>query len=63
MVEPIQGEAGTCSVGLRSDSNAMLAGVFLPDDGYLAGVRKICSKNNVLWIGDEIQTGLGRTGK
>ncbi|UJR09011.1 hypothetical protein I4U23_013260 [Adineta vaga] len=47
MVEPIQGEAGVC----------------IPDDGYLAGIRKICTKNNVLWIGDEIQTGLGRTGK
>ncbi|CAF1567156.1 unnamed protein product [Adineta ricciae] len=47
MVEPIQGEAGVC----------------VPDDGYLAGIRKICTKNNVLWIGDEIQTGLGRTGK
>ena len=38
-------------------------GVCVPDEGYLAGVRKICTKNNVLWIGDEIQTGLGRTGK
>ncbi|CAF0999512.1 unnamed protein product [Didymodactylos carnosus] len=47
MVEPIQGEAG----------------VSMPDDGYLKGVREICTKRNVLWIGDEIQTGLGRTGK
>jgi len=47
MVEPIQGEAG----------------VFVPDDGYLSGIRKICTKNNVLWIADEVQTGLGRTGK
>ncbi|XP_014670379.1 PREDICTED: probable ornithine aminotransferase, mitochondrial [Priapulus caudatus] len=47
MVEPIQGEAG----------------VRLPDPGYLKGVREICSKNNVLFIADEIQTGLGRTGK
>ncbi|CAF0773561.1 unnamed protein product [Adineta steineri] len=47
MVEPIQGEAG----------------VFVPHEGYLAGIRDICTKNNVLWIGDEIQTGLGRTGK
>ncbi|CAF4753063.1 unnamed protein product [Rotaria sp. Silwood1] len=47
MVEPIQGEAG----------------VFVPHDGYLAGVQHICKKHNVLWIGDEIQTGLGRTGK
>ena len=47
MVEPIQGEAG----------------VFVPDDGYLKGVRDICTKNNVLFIADEVQTGLHRTGK
>jgi ornithine--oxo-acid transaminase len=47
MVEPIQGEAG----------------VVVPDHGYLRGVRKLCSKHQVLWIADEIQTGLGRTGK
>lgn len=47
MVEPIQGEAG----------------VIIPDDGYLSNVRKITSKNNVLWMADEIQTGLGRTGE
>jgi len=41
----------------------ILVGVRVPDDGYLSGIRKICTKNNVLWIGDEIQTGLGRTGK
>lgn len=47
MVEPIQGEAG----------------VIVPDDGYLTGVRRLCSKYNALWIADEVQTGLGRTGK
>lgn len=47
MVEPIQGEAG----------------VKVPDDGYLKGVRALCSKYNVLWIADEVQTGLARTGK
>lgn len=47
MVEPIQGEAG----------------VIVPDDDYLSGVRALCSKYNVLWIADEVQTGLGRTGK
>lgn len=47
MVEPIQGEAG----------------VVLPDDGYLKGVRTLCDKYNVLFIADEIQTGLARTGK
>ncbi|XP_064466040.1 ornithine aminotransferase, mitochondrial-like [Ornithodoros turicata] len=47
IVEPIQGEAG----------------VVVPSDGYLKGVRELCSKYNVLWVADEIQTGLGRTGK
>lgn len=47
MVEPIQGEAG----------------VIVPDKGYLRGVRELCTKHNVLFIADEIQTGLARTGK
>jgi ornithine--oxo-acid transaminase len=47
MVEPIQGEAG----------------VVLPDEGYLTGVRRLCTQYNVLFIADEIQTGLARTGK
>lgn len=44
MVEPIQGEAG----------------VIIPDDGYLKKVRELCTKYNVLWIADEVQTGLGK---
>ena len=47
MVEPIQGEAG----------------VVVPDEGYLAGVRKLCTKHNVIFIADEVQTGIARTGK
>lgn len=47
MVEPIQGEAG----------------VVVPDDGYLKGVREICTNKNILFIADEVQTGLGRTGR
>jgi ornithine--oxo-acid transaminase len=47
MVEPIQGEAG----------------VVVPADGYLKGVRELCNEYNVLFIADEIQTGLCRTGK
>ena len=45
--EPIQGEGG----------------VIVPYVGYLNGVRKLCTRNNVLMVADEIQTGLGRTGK
>ncbi len=47
LIEPIQGEAG----------------VVVPPDGYLRGIRQLCDKHNVLFIADEIQTGLGRTGK
>ena len=47
LVEPIQGEAG----------------VVVPDDGYLSKAKQLCEKANVLFIADEIQTGLARTGK
>lgn len=47
MVEPIQGEAG----------------IVVPDDGYMASVRALCTKYDVLLIADEVQTGVGRTGK
>ena len=47
MVEPIQGEAG----------------VVVPHEGYLKGVRDLCTQNNVLFIDDEVQTGIARTGK
>ncbi|KAK1794164.1 hypothetical protein P4O66_011064, partial [Electrophorus voltai] len=47
MVEPIQGEAG----------------VVVPDPGYLTKVRELCTKYNVLFIADEVQTGLARTGR
>jgi len=47
LIEPIQGEAG----------------VVVPDQGYLKNCFDICKKNNVLFIADEIQSGLGRTGK
>ncbi len=47
LTEPIQGEAG----------------VIIPPDGYLRKARSICSQNNVVLVLDEIQTGLGRTGK
>jgi len=47
LVEPIQGEAG----------------VYVPDEGYLRQAYELCKKNNVLFIADEVQTGLARTGK
>lgn len=47
MVEPIQGEAG----------------VVIPSDGYLQGAKALCEKHNALFIADEVQTGLGRTGR
>ena len=47
MVEPIQGEAG----------------VVVPQEGYMAKAKEICAKHNVLLIADEVQTGVGRTGK
>jgi ornithine--oxo-acid transaminase len=47
LVEPVQGEAG----------------VIIPPKGYLKGVREICTRENIILILDEIQTGLGRTGK
>jgi ornithine--oxo-acid transaminase len=47
LIEPIQGEAG----------------IIIPPDGYLAGLRRIADENNVLLIADEIQAGLGRTGR
>ncbi|MDP6418424.1 MAG: ornithine--oxo-acid transaminase [Candidatus Krumholzibacteria bacterium] len=47
LVEPIQGEAG----------------VYVPDEGYLKNVREICTRENVLFIADEVQTGFARTGR
>lgn len=47
LVEPIQGEAG----------------VFVPDEGYLSSAYKLCQEKNVLFIADEVQTGIARTGK
>jgi ornithine--oxo-acid transaminase len=47
LIEPIQGEAG----------------VLIPPDGYLRGIRELCTEHDVLFAADEIQAGLGRTGK
>jgi len=47
LVEPIQGEAG----------------VYVPSEGYLSGAKALCKKHNVLFIADEVQTGIARTGK
>jgi ornithine--oxo-acid transaminase len=47
LIEPIQGEGG----------------IQVPDNGYLYGIKKLCDEKNILLVGDEIQSGLGRTGK
>ncbi|WP_405202480.1 ornithine--oxo-acid transaminase [Dokdonia sp. LLG6352-1] len=47
LVEPIQGEAG----------------VYVPSEGYLAAAKELCKKHNVLFIADEVQTGIARTGR
>jgi len=47
LVEPIQAEAG----------------VYVPEDGYMTKAKALCEKHNVLFVADEVQTGLGRTGK
>lgn len=47
LVEPIQGEAG----------------VFVPDEGYMAGASRLCKEHNALLIADEVQTGIARTGR
>ncbi len=47
LVEPIQGEAG----------------VYVPSEGYLTAAKELCAKHNVLFIADEVQTGIARTGK
>lgn len=47
LVEPIQGEAG----------------VYVPSEGYLAKAKELCEKHNILFIADEVQTGIARTGK
>ena len=39
------------------------AGVIVPDEGYLSGIRSLCDKYNVLFIADEVQTGIARTGR
>ena len=62
MVEPIQGEAGKIE-SIENLLRIFHSGVFVPNDGYLAGIREICTRRNVLWIADEVQTGIGRTGK
>ncbi len=47
LIEPIQGEAG----------------VYVPSEGYLSAAKELCAKHNVLFIADEVQTGIARTGK
>ncbi|NIN91739.1 ornithine--oxo-acid transaminase, partial [bacterium] len=64
------GDAGTLEAAIQPNTAAFLvepiqaeAGIIMPPEGYLKKAKEICEKNNVLFIADEIQTGLGRAGK
>ncbi len=64
------GDAGALEAAIKPNTAAFLvepiqaeAGIIMPPEGYLKKAKEICEKNNVLFIADEIQTGLGRAGK
>jgi ornithine--oxo-acid transaminase len=64
------GDIGTIEGAITPNTCAVLlepiqceAGILIPSDGYLSGVSALCRSNNILFLADEIQTGLGRTGK
>jgi ornithine--oxo-acid transaminase len=64
------GDAGALEAAIKPNTAAFLvepiqaeAGIIMPPKGYLRKTKEICERNNVLFIADEIQTGLGRTGK
>jgi len=64
------GDIGALEAAINPNTTAFLvepfqaeAGILIPPEGYLRKAKEICARNNVLFIADEIQTGLGRTGK
>jgi ornithine--oxo-acid transaminase len=64
------GDAGALEAAIKPNTAAFLvepiqaeAGIIMPPEGYLRKTKEICEKNNILFIADEIQTGLGRAGK
>jgi ornithine--oxo-acid transaminase len=64
------GDAGALEAAIKPNTAAFLvepiqaeAGIIMPPEGYLRKAKEICEKNNVLFIADEIQTGLGRVGR
>jgi ornithine--oxo-acid transaminase len=64
------GDAGALEAAINPNTAAFLvepiqaeAGIIMPPEGYLRKTKEICEKNNILFIADEIQTGLGRAGK
>jgi len=64
------GDAGALEKAITSNTAAFIlepiqaeAGILIPSEGYLKKAKEICERNNVLFIADEIQTGLGRVGK
>jgi ornithine--oxo-acid transaminase len=64
------GELGALEAAITPDTAAFLVepiqaegGIIIPPEGYIKAAKEICEKNNILFMADEIQTGLGRTGK
>jgi ornithine--oxo-acid transaminase len=62
-IESFKNAINDKTIGILLEPIQAEAGIYLPDDGYLKGLREICDERELLLILDEIQTGLGRTGK